>query len=90
MEISSSISEFKQDFNKANSQVSSLSETLASVSMDLESIKSRMDEIGNGMTDSKPLINIKSGVLALKSEIKTMDLRIGVMQHSLMQNKVIF
>jgi estrogen-related receptor beta like 1 len=82
------MSEFKQDFLTANSKVSHLQESLGQVSEELDSIKGRMDEIGNGMTDSKPLINIKSAVLQLKSEIKTMDLRIGVMEHSLMQNKL--
>jgi estrogen-related receptor beta like 1 len=47
-----------------------------------------MDEIGSGMTDSKPLVNIKQGLAKLKTEIKEMDLRIGVIQHTLLHARL--
>ena len=47
-----------------------------------------MDEIGSGMTDAKPLVNIKQGVLKLKAEIKQMELRTGVIEHSLLHGKL--
>ncbi|KAG5458937.1 MAG: intra-flagellar transport protein 57-domain-containing protein, partial [Olpidium bornovanus] len=75
-------------------------------------LQAQMDEIGSGMTDSKPLVNIKQGLVRLKvggrphhqrrrvfraaslltisrrcreqTEIKQMDLRIGVIEHTLL------
>jgi estrogen-related receptor beta like 1 len=47
-----------------------------------------MDDLGSGMTDSKPLVNIKQGYAKLKSEIKQMDIRIGVIQHTLLEAKL--
>ena len=47
-----------------------------------------MDEIGSNMTDSKPLTMIKQAITRLKSEINQMDLRLGVIDHTLIQAKV--
>ena len=47
-----------------------------------------MDELGSGMTDSKPLQTIKTAVTSVKSELKNMSLRIGVIEHSLLHAKM--
>jgi estrogen-related receptor beta like 1 len=47
-----------------------------------------MDDLGNGMTDSKPLVAIKQGAIQLKSEIKDMNLRIGVIENTLLIAKL--
>lgn len=82
------LSELKQKYNSANTNVTELTNELSKISEELDNVKSRMDEIGNGMTDSKPLINIKQGVVKLKGELKQMDLRIGVIEHTLLQAKL--
>ncbi|KAJ3072594.1 Intraflagellar transport protein 57 [Podochytrium sp. JEL0797] len=82
------ISELRQKYNVANSNVGELSLELARVSEELDAVKTRMDEIGNGMTDSQPLVNIKKGMGKLKVDIKQMDLRIGVVEHTLLQAKL--
>jgi hypothetical protein len=46
--------------------------------------QAQMDDLGSGMTDSKPLINIKSALQRVKTEIKQMDIRTGVLEHSLL------
>lgn len=65
-----------------------LTQELSSVVDMLEEIKGQMDERGNDMTDTSPLVKIKQGLSKLKQEIKTMDLRIGVVGHTLMQAKI--
>ncbi|KAI8843317.1 Intraflagellar transport protein 57 [Chytriomyces hyalinus] len=82
------ISELRQKYNVSNSNVGELSTELARISEELDAVKTRMDEIGNGMTDSQPLVNIKKGMGKLKIDIKQMDLRIGVVEHSLLQAKL--
>ncbi|KAJ3160534.1 Intraflagellar transport protein 57 [Irineochytrium annulatum] len=81
------VGELRQRFNVSNSNVGELSNELTRISEDLDAVKSKMDDIGNGMTDSKPLVNIKQGVGRLKTDIKQMDLRIGVIEHTLLQAK---
>ena len=40
------------------------------------------------MTDTSPLVRIKKAFAALRTEVKDLELRIGVVGHSLMQAKV--
>ncbi|KAJ3103191.1 Intraflagellar transport protein 57 [Phlyctochytrium planicorne] len=82
------LSELRQKYNVSNSNVTELSNELTRISEELDAVKSRMDEIGNGMTDSTPLVNIKQGVTRLKGDIKQMDLRIGVIEHTLLQARL--
>jgi estrogen-related receptor beta like 1 len=47
-----------------------------------------MDERGTSMTDTSPLIKIKSALARLKDERKNMDVRIGVVTHTLVAKKL--
>ncbi|KXS17536.1 hypothetical protein M427DRAFT_96950 [Gonapodya prolifera JEL478] len=86
--ISEQISDVKQKLNIANSTVGGLADELARVTEDLDAMKARMDEIGSGMTDSKPLINIKQALIRIKAEIKQFDLRIGVINHQVFAHRL--
>ncbi|KAI8923781.1 intra-flagellar transport protein 57 [Entophlyctis helioformis] len=87
-------SDLKQKYGVASSNVTELTNDLSRISEELDSVKasgltcSRMDDLGSGMTDSKPLVAIKQGLARLKTEIKQMDLRIGVIQHTLLHAKL--
>ena len=54
----------------------------------LDEVKSTMDERGNSMTDTTPLVKIKKALQRLKREIKEMELRMGVVSHTIMQAKI--
>ncbi|KAJ1565558.1 Intraflagellar transport protein 57, partial [Cladochytrium tenue] len=82
------LSELRQKYNVASTSVNELSKELARISEELDAVKNKMDEIGNGMTDSQPLIDIKKGAARLKDDIKQMDLRIGVIEQTLLQAKL--
>ena len=47
-----------------------------------------MDERGGAMTDTSPLIKIKSALARIKEERKSMDVRIGVVTHTLVAKKL--
>ena len=47
-----------------------------------------MDERGSSISDGQPLVKIKQALNGLKSEITEMDLRAGVVQHTLLLSKV--
>lgn len=59
---------------------------LSSLLGDLDTTKAQMDQRGNSMADGSPLINIKKAIVKLKEEIVQMDLKIGVLDHSLTQD----
>ncbi|KAJ3372957.1 Intraflagellar transport protein 57 [Allomyces arbusculus] len=82
--VQQALSGLKQKYNASSEQISKLSAELAQVSEQLDTVKAQMDDLGSGMTDSKPLINIKSALQRLKTEIKQMDLRTGVLEHTLL------
>ena len=61
---------------------------LAQISDELEAVKSEMEERGSSMTDGTPLVNIRKTLGRLKQEIINMDVRIGVVEHTLLQAKL--
>lgn len=75
-------------YEEGTEQVANLSSELSSATEKLEDIKTHMDSRGNSMTDTSPLVQIKRALQGLRDEIKTFELRIGVVGHSLMQSKI--
>ncbi|ELV09779.1 Intraflagellar transport protein 57 like protein [Tupaia chinensis] len=65
---------------------SALKET--KVTEELEKVKQEMEEKGSSMTDGAPLVKIKQSLTKLKQETIQMDIRIGVVEHTLLQSKL--
>ena len=55
---------------------------------DIEAVKTEMEERGSSITDGSPLVNIRRSLARVKSEITSMDVRIGVLEHSLLQARM--
>jgi len=97
-QLDSLIKEFRQHHDKlastqekykqAGVSVNEQTRELATLVDELEAVKTEMDERGNSMTDSAPLVKIKQALIGLKSETAEMGLRIGVLQHTLLSAKV--
>ena len=68
--------------------VGDLTSMADSISEQLEEVKSTMSDRSNSMTDSQPLKHIKDALNRIKKEISTFELRIGVVNHTLMQAKL--
>lgn len=87
------IQEFKQlsiEMSKMNDEIkendqekSEMEDMITKLTNELENVKILMEQRGNSMTDGSPLINIKKAVVRLKEEISELDIKIGVMQHTL-------
>lgn len=60
-----------------------IEQQLFKISNELDNIKIQMEQRGNTMTDGSPLINIKKAIYKIKEEIIEMDIKIGIMQHTL-------
>lgn len=61
---------------------------LLEVTEELEKVKQEMEEKGSSMTDGAPLVKIKQSLTKLKQETVQMDIRIGVVEHTLLQSKL--
>ena len=61
---------------------------LAQIMDDIEAVKMEMEERGSSMTDGSPLVNIRRALARVKSEITSMDVRIGVLEHTLLQARM--
>ena len=54
----------------------------------LDEMKEDMAGRENSATDTSPLVNIKQALVAIKGDVQTFDLQIGVVGHTLMQAKL--
>ena len=72
----------------AGGSVSKYQNSLQGIVERLEEVKSLMDERSGSMTDTSPVVRIKKALQALKREIKEMELRMGVLSHTLMHAKM--
>lgn len=78
----------KQQYHQVNGGVVERSRQLAEITEELEVVKQEMEERSTAVTDGTPLINIKKALARLKNEIVTMDIRIAVVEHTLLQAKL--
>lgn len=82
------LAETKERYREASGGVTERTRTLAEVTEELERIKQEMEERGSSMTDGAPLVKIKQAINKLKQESVQMDIRVGVLQHILLQAKL--
>jgi estrogen-related receptor beta like 1 len=50
----------------------------------LEEAKAQLDSRGSSLADASPLVRIKAAISSLKEELGAMEVRIGVVAHSLL------
>ncbi|XP_037537338.1 intraflagellar transport protein 57 homolog [Nematolebias whitei] len=82
------LSEAKERYQQASGGVMERTRALAEVSEELEKVKQEMEEKGSSMSDGAPVVKVKQSLTKLKQEIVQMDVRIGVVQHTLLQAKL--
>uniref|UniRef100_A0A8C8YXM9 Intraflagellar transport protein 57 homolog n=1 Tax=Prolemur simus TaxID=1328070 RepID=A0A8C8YXM9_PROSS len=82
------LSEAKERYQQGNGGVTERTRLLSEVTEELEKVKQEMEEKGSSMTDGAPLVKIKQSLTKLKQEIIQMDIRTGVVEHTLLQSKL--
>lgn len=50
--------------------------------------KNNMNETGNTMTDTSPLVKIKKAIHSMRQEIQSLEIRLGVVSNTLLQAKI--
>jgi len=83
-QVQEKLTSVNERFETSNAAVEKLSTELSAVTEALEDLKGDMDSRGNSMVDTSPLQKIRKALTKLKNEIKQMELRIGVVGHSLL------
>ncbi|XP_053981043.1 intraflagellar transport protein 57 homolog [Hylaeus volcanicus] len=78
------LSKIKEQYRDVSGGVTERTRVFNKMSEELEHVKKEMDERGSSMTDGTPLINIKKTITKMKNEISEMNVRIGVLEYSLM------
>merc|ERR1719291_506625 len=71
-----------------NEVVMSLSAELKSVSEELESVKADMEDRSTTVTDTAPIQKMKDAFKRLRGDTRQLEVRIGVVSHTLMQAKL--
>jgi len=74
--------------NIANQSVQQLTVELNQVSEILEQTKRDIEERETRISDTTPLMQVKDAVVKVRSEIKQMELRIGILQHGVLHFSV--
>lgn len=54
----------------------------------LDNASRKIDDTGKQFSDNTPLVNIKKAITTIKSDISTIDIRIGVVSNTLLQLKL--
>eukprot|EP00658_Telonema_sp_P-2_P022186 TRINITY_DN18860_c0_g1_i2.p1 TRINITY_DN18860_c0_g1~~TRINITY_DN18860_c0_g1_i2.p1 ORF type:complete len:145 (-),score=57.01 TRINITY_DN18860_c0_g1_i2:173-607(-) len=70
--------------NQASGTVGGLSNDLNHITEMLERTKDEINEREAKISDNSPLMQIKDAVVKVRTEIKQMSLRIGVLQHTVL------
>eukprot|EP01059_Diplonema_ambulator_P000538 TRINITY_DN1043_c0_g1_i2.p1 TRINITY_DN1043_c0_g1~~TRINITY_DN1043_c0_g1_i2.p1 ORF type:complete len:439 (+),score=167.84 TRINITY_DN1043_c0_g1_i2:168-1319(+) len=86
--IHQELSSYQENYNTCNQSVNNLSARLNQITEDLERVKQDIQDREAQMSDSKPLVNIKKALSDLKAETKTMELRIGVLQYTVLHQAI--
>ncbi|EHB13299.1 Intraflagellar transport protein 57-like protein [Heterocephalus glaber] len=78
----------RERYQQGSGGVTERTRLLAEVTEELEKVKQEMEEKGSSMTDGAPSVKIKQSLTKLKQETIQMDIRIGVVEHILLQSKL--
>lgn len=84
----SKLSEAKERYQQGSGGVTERTRVLAELTEELDKVKQEMEERGSSMSDGAPVVKIKQSLTKLKQEIVQMDIRIGVVEHTLLQAKL--
>eukprot|EP00746_Dinoflagellata_sp_MGD_P002383 gnl/MRDRNA2_/MRDRNA2_104630_c0_seq1.p1 gnl/MRDRNA2_/MRDRNA2_104630_c0~~gnl/MRDRNA2_/MRDRNA2_104630_c0_seq1.p1 ORF type:complete len:406 (+),score=119.35 gnl/MRDRNA2_/MRDRNA2_104630_c0_seq1:77-1294(+) len=77
-----------QQYNELNEVVMNLQNDQKSVTEELEVVKSEMEERSSTVTDTAPCVKIKDAFKQLRLDARQLEVRIGVVSHTLLQAKI--
>ena len=80
--------EIQASFQTTSRAVQDMEAELAEVNERLSQVEKKIDETGKSFSDTSPLQKIKKSIAQVKNDIKSIDIRIGVVSNTLLQLKL--
>lgn len=82
------LQQVQQQYTELNEVVMNLQIELKNVGEELEVCKTEMEEKSTTVTDTAPIVKMKDAFKRLRSDTRQLEVRIGVVSHTLMQAKL--
>lgn len=76
--------DLQESYNKRTENISERNNELHRIQEQLEEVKRIMDERNNNISDSSPVVRIKTAIKKLTEELREMEVKIGVVSHTLL------
>jgi estrogen-related receptor beta like 1 len=86
-EIASEMKENTEEFNRLTNRVKELESELYDIDEKLDEIK-KSEQGSDKISDTSPLLKIKKAITKVKNDIRSIDIRIGVVSNTILQNKL--
>ena len=87
-QMSHLLAQTKEHYKQVSGGVVERCRLLSNITDEIEMVKNEMEERGSSMTDGSPLVNIRKSLARMKGEVTGMDIRIGVIEHTMIQARV--
>mmetsp|Transcript_104493 Transcript_104493/g.336987 ORF Transcript_104493/g.336987 Transcript_104493/m.336987 type:complete len:405 (+) Transcript_104493:82-1296(+) len=82
------LTQVRTQYTHSNEVVMNLQIELKNVQEELEIVKNEMEERSSTVTDTAPIIKMKDAFKKLRTDTRQLEVRIGVVSHTLMQAKL--
>lgn len=82
------LTQVQQQYTELNEVVMNLQIELKNVSEELDMVKNEMEEKSSTVTDTTPIVKMKDAFKRLRADTRQLEVRIGVVSHTLMQAKL--
>lgn len=79
------LTQVQQQYTELNEVVMNLQIELKNVSEELDMVKNEMEEKSSTVTDTTPIVKMKDAFKRLRADTRQLEVRIGVVSHTLMQ-----
>eukprot|EP00826_Nyctotherus_ovalis_P034732 TRINITY_DN2915_c0_g1_i14.p4 TRINITY_DN2915_c0_g1~~TRINITY_DN2915_c0_g1_i14.p4 ORF type:complete len:146 (+),score=73.12 TRINITY_DN2915_c0_g1_i14:1000-1437(+) len=82
------LKEVKQRSTQLSENYQKQQEILLEITERLEDVQTKMNIKGNEKTDTSPLVKIRKAINDIRQEIQAMEIRLGVVNNTLLQAKI--
>jgi len=82
------LNQVKAQYTELQEVVMNLQMELKSVADELDVVKTDMEERSSTVTDTAPIVKMKDAFKKLRADTRQLEVRIGVVSHTLMQAKL--
>jgi len=81
---SDNLRDIQANFNQVSKNVADFENELMEINDRLTNTQGKIDQTGKSFSDSSPLQKIKKAIAQVKNDIKSIDIRIGVVSNTLL------